>query len=186
MHSLLQMGQQLGLGPPTRDWCCKKKHSWVAILQRQDSNMPEQSALSLIVQEWKKKIKSVAAADFAGKAAGGAASKRLWWKIAKPRPRLCRDRQTKSTSLASTGRSPFLPLNKNSMSVFCRSCSQCFPFLLGGTFPQRLGLYLVGLVYLYRGAVLKNAIFEILSHFEIVQFDINMKTVQNCMLSSYA
>ena len=27
MHSLLQMGQQLGLGPPTRDWCCKKKHS---------------------------------------------------------------------------------------------------------------------------------------------------------------
>ena len=72
------------------------------------------------------------------------------------------------------------------MSVFCRSCSQCFPFLLGGTFPQRLGLYLVGLVYLYRGAVLKNAIFEILSHFEIVQFDINMKTVQNCMLSSYA
>ena len=24
MHSLLQMGQQLGLGPPTRDWCCKK------------------------------------------------------------------------------------------------------------------------------------------------------------------
>ena len=36
MQSLLQMGQKLGLGPPTRDWCCKESHMFQLIKERKD------------------------------------------------------------------------------------------------------------------------------------------------------
>ena len=36
MQSLLQMGQQLGLGPPTRDWCCKERYELQFVKERKD------------------------------------------------------------------------------------------------------------------------------------------------------
>ena len=104
-------------------------------------------ALSLIVQVWRKKIKMCRRRNLwkVGRLAVQRQPSRSW-KIAKPRPRLCRNRQTKSTSLASTGWAAFLPFNRKfKTSGFLQSCSQFCQFLLLPHSPQRLGLCLAWL-----------------------------------------
>ena len=41
MQSLLQMGQQLGLGPPTNDWCCKESHELQIVKEWKDRSQKQ-------------------------------------------------------------------------------------------------------------------------------------------------